>query len=100
MKIDYAKKCIDTALNKQWHRYHSHIIFNSSLSSPDVIKYIKLSTAAKEQLNKAADFYHLSARAYFKVIKVAQTIADLKPNDTEILPSHILEALSYKNNLS
>ena len=96
---DYAKKCINIALNKQWHRYHSHTVFNASLSSPDVIKYIKLSSAAKEQLNKAASFYHLSARSYFKIIKVAQTIADLEPNGTDILPSHILEALNYKNNL-
>jgi len=37
----------------------------------------------------------LSARAYFKVIKVAQTIADLEAADT-IRAEHIAEALTYR----
>jgi magnesium chelatase family protein len=96
-----AKKLIEAALNKQRDRYHNRTTYNSSLSSPEVNNFIKLNPTAKEQLNNAANFYHLSARSYFKIIKVAQTIADLDTNSqTEVLPVHILEALSYKNNLS
>jgi len=37
----------------------------------------------------------LSARAYFKLIKVARTIADLG-GEKDILPVHMAEALQYR----
>ena len=88
------------ALNKQFNRYHGSTTYNSTLSSSDVIRHIKLDKKAKEQLDKAASFYHLSARSYFKIIKVAQTIADIDfANPSLVQCDHILEALSYKNAL-
>ena len=39
--------------------------------------------------------YHLSARSYFKTIKVAQTIADLE-GANQILVKHLAEALTYR----
>jgi magnesium chelatase family protein len=39
---------------------------------------------------------NLSARSFFRILKVARTITDL--DDTEFIEKrHILEALSYKN---
>jgi magnesium chelatase family protein len=37
----------------------------------------------------------LSARVYFRLIKVARTIADLESSD-EIKENHIAEALQYR----
>lgn len=48
-------------------------------------------------LKQAADHLSLSARSYFKVIKVAQTIADLD-NSNSIEPAHLSEALQYRQN--
>ena len=38
---------------------------------------------------------NLSARSYFKVIKIARTIADLA-GEKDILTSHLAEALQYR----
>jgi magnesium chelatase family protein len=38
---------------------------------------------------------NLTARSYFKVIKIARTIADLA-NEDEISTSHLAEALQYR----
>ena len=55
-----------------------------------------LEPAAKELLNKAMDAAKLSARGYFRVLRVARTIADLDGATTAIGKSHIAEALSYR----
>jgi len=54
-----------------------------------------LSNNVKSLLSTAAERLALSARSYFKVIKVARTIADLD-NKNEILAEHISEALQYR----
>jgi magnesium chelatase family protein len=54
-----------------------------------------LSKDTKQLLNHAARALQLSARSYFKTIKVARTIADIEASE-EILPPHITEALQYR----
>ena len=68
---------------------------NSMMSSTEIEKYCKLTDEAQETLKKAFEKLKLSMRAYHKIIKVAQTIADIDDNDI-INKSHIIEALMYK----
>lgn len=70
-------------------------ISNSEMSSRDVKELCNISDIALERLKQAAEQLQLSARAYYKVIKVAQTIADLADSET-IEEVHILEALQYR----
>ncbi|HKX73733.1 MAG TPA: YifB family Mg chelatase-like AAA ATPase [Candidatus Saccharimonadales bacterium] len=55
----------------------------------------QLARESKALLDHAAKTLHLSARGYFKVVKVARTIADLEASK-QILPIHVSEALQYR----
>ncbi len=90
-----AKNAIKKAIDRQTHRYKSSDLYNSSLSSTNILRRSQLSEHAAAILNKASDALNLSARSYFKTIKVARTIADLDDSDT-IEPSHVAEALQYR----
>lgn len=57
------------------------------IASPD--------SEARALLTKVADRFHLSARGYHRVIRVARTIADLEGADTVRRP-HIAEAVSFR----
>ncbi len=90
-----VKKTITEAILRQKNRYGQDGIYNSSLSSFNVSKLLKLSREAEKLLNSASERLSLSARSYFKTIKVAQTIADL--DDSEIIQAkHLAEALTYR----
>lgn len=85
-----------TARERQRHRvkHNSHHL-NAHLLSKDIHRYCQLENEATSLLQRASSQLHLSARSYFKVIKVAQTISDLACTDT-ITAEHIAEALQYR----
>jgi len=68
---------------------------NGEMTSVQIKKFCQLTTGAVELLKNAIVKFNLSARSYFKVIKVAQTIADLAQEET-IKESAIAEALQYR----
>lgn len=72
---------------------------NAELPSKNIATAVDLSQEAADVLNNAADRMKLSARSYFKVIKVARTIADLATS-TDILAPHLAEALQYRQKSS
>lgn len=84
------------ARKNQSERLSSLPIFtNSEMGSKDLKHLVHMTEHAKLTLKQAMDKLSLSARSYYKVIKVAQTIADLE-NSHEVTQDHILEALQYR----
>ena len=88
------QELVATARDRQLRR-HKGSRTNASLSSKEITSSAKLEDEAKKLLNSAAERMNLSARSYFKVLKVARTIADLDDSET-IKPAHLAEALSYR----
>ncbi|MBR3131798.1 YifB family Mg chelatase-like AAA ATPase [Candidatus Saccharibacteria bacterium] len=90
-----VKNTITEAISRQKRRYGRDGFYNSSLSSFEVSQMLKLEPAAEKLLASASEKLNLSARAYFKTIKVAQTIADLEGADL-IKQNHLAEALTFR----
>ena len=90
-----AKNLIQKALNTQFNRCGK---FNAALSSVETINYSRLDEPTQQFLDNAARTLSLSARAYFKTLKVARTIADLESSET-VQKSHLAEALQYRQEI-
>ena len=68
---------------------------NAEMSTQAVKRHCRLTPEVEQLLLRAVGQFQLSARAYFKTIKVARTIADLA-GAAEIRVSHLAEALQYR----
>lgn len=90
-----VKNNITEAISRQKLRYGRNGLYNSSLSSFEVSQKMKLEPEAERLLMDASERLSLSARSYFKTIKVAQTIADLDGSNL-IRTKHLAEALTYR----
>lgn len=90
-----AKSNIQAALNTQFNRCGK---FNATLSSAETIHYCPLDSESRLFLDVSAKHLNLSARSYFKTLKVARTIADLDSSE-KIAKHHIAEALQYRQEI-
>ncbi len=69
---------------------------NARIEGQDLEEIAPLATDARSLLNQAMDSAKFSARGYYRLLRVARTIADLEGNTGEISKIHIAEALSYR----
>lgn len=88
-RISRAREVQQNRLSK------THFHTNGEIGAKELAEYISVSSPAKDTLNRSAHTLNLSPRVYHKVIKVAQTIADLE-GSAIVDTSHILEALQYR----
>ncbi|MEK7526172.1 MAG: YifB family Mg chelatase-like AAA ATPase [Patescibacteria group bacterium] len=72
---------------------------NSQMRNKEVKEFCKLSDEGNRLMRLAVDKYDLSTRSYFRILKVARTIADLSARSHlagEIEVDHLAEALQYR----
>ena len=68
---------------------------NAEMNTKLTRQFCPLTIDSEQLLKSAVNSMGLSARSYYKVIKVARTVADLK-GDKDILPGHLSEALQFR----
>ena len=87
---------VEAARDIQKRRFAGEGIFtNAEMSNKHIERFCGLSEECSKLLISLMDHLGLSMRAYFRIIKVARTIADLEACP-DILPRHISEAASYR----
>lgn len=90
------RKRILQARAKQNLRFKgSEIISNEGIPTSSIASYCKLNSACEDLMYMAYQKMNLTARTYYKTLKVARTIADVD-GEEDIRESHIREAISYR----
>lgn len=71
------------------------IATNARMGNAMAAEFCILENSARNFLNSVSSRYRLSARGYFRLLKVARTIADMEESDI-IKIEHISEAVQYR----
>lgn len=97
---DTIKRRVQAAREYQIQRFKNYpeVLTNRDMSSTLVRQFCALDASSGQLLREASSRLHLSARAYFRVLKVARTIADLEGSQM-IEAKHVAEALQYRQSI-
>lgn len=95
LRAQSVKSSVSMARTRQAQRNNGKL--NSTLTNPK-IRTLALTPEARQLLETAAERMNLSPRAYFRLIKVAQTIADLE-NKPSIDEACVAESLQFRHNI-
>lgn len=90
------KERVEKARKIQLERFAwTSITFNSEMWTKEINKFCQLDIDTENILKQAVTMMNLSARSYYRILKLARTIADLSWVEN-ISKEHILEALSFR----
>ena len=90
------REVVNNCIDIQKERFKKECFrYNSEIPSQLVNKYCTMSQSAEILMKSAFSQYDMSARTYYKIIKIARTIADTEQSD-RIEEGHICEAIGYK----
>lgn len=91
-----VKKRVDQARKIQLERFKGERIYcNAKMNSRLIKKYCSIDDESETLIETAFEKFHMSARGYNRILKVARTIADLSGSE-KIEVSHIAEAIAYR----
>jgi len=93
---EIISKKVQKAYFIQKKRLKKHgLITNSEMPVQIIKNYCCLDNLGSKLIRRAAEQLHLSARSYYRILKIARTIADLDQAQN-IKSHHIAEALQYR----
>lgn len=91
------RRRVEAAQQLQLERYRREdFSHNAELTPQTIKKYCTVSREGREYLELIFEKMEFSARAYHKILKVGQSIADLA-GSTRIEKAHIAEAVGYRS---
>lgn len=91
------RKRVEEAHQRQLERYRGEdFCHNAGLTPQTIKKYCNVAGEAQDYLHNIFEKMEFSARAYHKILKIGQSIADLEGSD-RIETRHISEAVCYRS---
>ena len=92
---EIAKRVMKARLTQKFRFAGEPILTNSEMTNKMIERYCPLSEECRRTMAEMIARMGLSMRAYFRIIKVARTIADLAGSD-DIKVAHLVEAAGYR----
>jgi len=87
---------VESARDFQQQRFKDlNIITNSEMSSRQTREFCQIGVETVPLLRQAVSQLNISARSYFRILKLSRTIADLA-GEKNIKTEHVAEALQYR----
>jgi magnesium chelatase family protein len=82
---------------QRFKTHDSHLFANGQMGNREIKRFCILDEGCERLLKLAVEKLDLSARSYFRILKIARTIADLDTsNGNAICQHHLQEALQYR----
>lgn len=95
-KSENIRLRVQQARDRQTKRFkNTKSAANSDMGNEEIKKYCQLEPESIDILKNAVRQFQLSARSYFRILKVARTISDLEKS-YNIKTEHVAEALQYR----
>ena len=110
-RVDYEKLSSDTVgessavirervekareLQRIRFRGNPNVTCNSEMGPAEIRQFCRLDNEGDQLVKNMMTHYHISARAYHRMLKLARTIADLD-HSASIRTHHIAEAIQYR----
>lgn len=92
----HMREMVIRARERQLERFSgSGISTNSQMTKEELETFCMLNRNGRRLMRQAYDSLQLTARSYYKILKVARTIADLDEEE-QISEIHISEAIGYR----
>lgn len=92
---EVAKRVMKARIAQKFRFASEPILTNSEMTNKMIERYCPLSEECLRTMAEMIARMGLSMRAYFRIIKVARTIADLDGSD-DIKVAHLIEAAGYR----
>jgi len=95
-KSSVVAQRIAQARDIQKSRYTDDLTINANIKGDELEVVTQMDDETKALLTRSVEHAKMSARGYYRVLKVARTIADLNGGAETLQKSDVAEALSYR----